>query len=74
MTVSELGEKMDAAELMEWAAYFRLQNEAGAREVQALVDEERSMDEKASLIRSFLSSLRPRPNGNKHSKNNSNPR
>lgn len=55
MTVSELGERMDASELMEWVAYYNTQDEESIAKIQAQIDEEASENEKLDKLRNFLS-------------------
>ena len=62
MPVGELSRKMSAAELMEWAAYFKLQDEAGLKEIQLKIAEERTAEETSDLLRAFFSTIRPTKN------------
>lgn len=52
-------EKMDAPELMEWLAYYTLQDEDKFKEVSAKVEAEKSDFYHADKMRQFLSSLAP---------------
>ena len=59
MTVAEMTEKMDAPELMEWLAYFTLQDEDKYKEVSMQIEAEKSDFYHATKMRQFLNSIRP---------------
>lgn len=59
MTVRELTTKMDASELMEWVAFFQLEDEDVATRYKNEVELEKPMEERAVGIRQFLSTIRP---------------
>jgi len=57
--VAELERTMGAGEMMEWVAYFQLQDEKHKAAVIDKIADEAPIEEKAAKLRAFLSSLRP---------------
>lgn len=54
MTVREMGDRMDASELMEWVAYYNTQDEESVAKIQLKIDSEASEQEKLDKFRAFL--------------------
>lgn len=59
MTVRELSEKMDAQELMEWVAYYKLQDEDELKRLTLEVESTKSIQYHADNMRNFLGALQP---------------
>jgi len=59
MTVAEMAKKMDASEMMEWVAYFKLQDPEEARRIYDIVESEKSDAYHADKMRAFLQTIRP---------------
>jgi hypothetical protein len=59
MTVAEIGDKMDASELMEWVAYFKIQDPEEANRINDIVESEKSDEYHADKMRAFLNTIRP---------------
>lgn len=57
-TVREIERDMDAAELMEWVAYFKASDDDEAKRLHIEIDKERTDEEKASRLRAFLSTMK----------------
>lgn len=61
MTVRQLCVTMDASELMEWAAYFKLQDKDNLAMYEAQIRDEQNNETKNNALRAFLSLVRPPP-------------
>lgn len=59
MTFKQLCNDMDAAELMEWVAFYNLQNEEYRNKIEHKVAEESSLEEQCNAIRGFLNRIKP---------------
>ena len=59
MTVRELGERMDAPELMEWLAYYKLKDEKEMERLNLELQQEKSDAERAESLRNFFMALTP---------------
>jgi len=57
MTVKELGEKMDARELMEWSAYFLTEDKNQVDRLNQIILNEKGEAYHQSQIRSLFNSL-----------------
>ncbi len=55
MTVGEIGKRMDAIELMEWVAYFKIQDDKGMKEIQDIISKEATVEQTTNQLRAFLS-------------------
>lgn len=52
---------MDAKELMEWVAYYKLQDEKGLKEIQTQMTNEQTIAESAAQLRALLNTMTLRP-------------
>jgi len=68
MTVNELSEKMDAIELMEWLAYYKLKDEKEFERLQLEIDKSKSDEYHANKLRDFFTTLSPMATTNDASK------
>lgn len=59
MTVGELGVRMDASELMEWAAFSNLANDDYKAKIERCVAEEATAEQQAEVLRNFLNQIKP---------------
>ncbi len=57
MTVRRLEEEMDAAELMEWVAYYQTKDDKLKDKLLEKIADEASLEEKAKQLRAFLSCM-----------------
>lgn len=60
MTVKELSEKMDAVELMEWLAYYKLKDDKEFERLTLEIDKTKSDEHHANRLREFFNSLAPK--------------
>jgi len=58
MTVRRLEQEMDAAEFMEWIAYYQTKDEKLKDELLAKIANETSIEESNAQVRAFLQALR----------------
>jgi len=58
MTVKKLCEEMDAAELMEWVAYFETLDEEKYEKLELQIEQEKSQEEQTENLRNFLQRLK----------------
>jgi hypothetical protein len=68
MTVKELSEKMDAVELMEWLAYFKLKDKEEFDRLHLEIEKTKSDEYHANKLRDFLIALSPMATTNDTSK------
>lgn len=57
MTIREIETKMDAAELMEWVAYFKATDPEEAKRLNQLIANDASEEENHNRLRAFLSAV-----------------